>query len=142
MTPSLLLLHGFTGSPESWAPVIRLLPAGTRVVAPALAGHAGALGDDAPDFEREVDRLAGFVPAGPVHVAGYSLGARLALGLLVRHGSLFGGATLVGVHPGLPTEAERAARRREDAELERLLIEQGVEAFVDEWERRPLFATQ
>ena len=75
-----------------------------------VLGHiAGAL-----RFEQEVDRIArGIVDAGLCgsYLCGYSLGARVALGLLARHAHRFAGATLIGVHPGLSSPDERAAER-------------------------------
>jgi 2-succinyl-6-hydroxy-2,4-cyclohexadiene-1-carboxylate synthase len=140
-----LLLHGFTGSTESWAGV---LPLENRraVLAPALTGHDGHPG--APgvrSFEDEVDRLAALVRAlGPrnTHVAGYSLGARVALGLLVRHRELFASAVLIGGHPGLESDRERALRVESDEQWCHLLEEQGLQAFVRAWQAQPLFATQ
>jgi len=43
---------------------------------------------------------------------------------------------------GLPTEPERSARRAADAALADRLERDGIEAFVDEWERQPVFASQ
>ena len=50
-----------------------------------------------------------------VHLVGYSMGARLALGILAEHPELWEdgtirGATLIGVNPGLEPE-DRAARK-------------------------------
>ncbi len=145
MTP-LVLLHGFTGSPQSWRRVVRLLPSDNVVFMPALLGHDGrATASDAEDFAGEVDRIALLIRSAglePAHLAGYSLGGRLALGLLLAHPGLFSGATLIGAHPGLEFPAERAERERSDARWRALLDDEGIEAFVDAWERQPLFASQ
>jgi len=140
-----LLLHGFTGSERSWANVVQL-EAGSAVLTPALTGHDGHPG--APGvrtFEDEVDRLAAFVRgagARGVHVAGYSLGARVALGLLVRHRELFESAVLVGGHPGLETDRDRTLRMESDEAWCRVLESEGLSAFVRAWQKQPLFATQ
>ena len=42
--------------------------------------------------------------------------------------------------PALPTEAERAARRTADEALAARVEAGGLERFVDEWERNPVFA--
>ncbi|MCP3964539.1 MAG: alpha/beta fold hydrolase [bacterium] len=133
-------LHGFTGSPASWDAVVEKLPADFQVERLALSGH-----DHRPPtvdgFVEEVDRLAGLLRR-PCHLAGYSLGGRVALGLLARHPDLFTSATLIGAHPGLRTEAERRQRRAADEELSRRLKREGIEAFVDFWESLPLFVSQ
>lgn len=140
---ALLLLHGFTGAPSSFDAVLAALPRPPRVIAPFLAGHGtpGAA-PDVESFESELDRLAALLPEGRHGVVGYSLGARLALGLLVRHPARFSTGVLVSANPGLASERERAERRRGDGEWRRLLDEQGLEPFVDRWERLPLFASQ
>jgi 2-succinyl-6-hydroxy-2,4-cyclohexadiene-1-carboxylate synthase len=145
MTTRLALLHGFTGVPEHWEGVLAAL-APSRAVIPTLVGH-GDIGDARPDgFEAEVDRLAGVLRRGSegdrFHLAGYSLGGRLAVGLLVRHPDLFAGATLIGAQPGLSSGAEREERRTADERWRRMLLDEGIDAFVDAWEKVPLFATQ
>ena len=149
MSVPLALLHGFCGAPESWRRVVELLgpPAGgTPVARPALLGHdPAALHDDAVDFSGEVARLGALLraqAAGGWHLVGYSLGARVALGLLVEHPALFARATLIGVHPGLRSDAERSSRIGQDDRWARLLEAHGLEEFVRAWEAQPLFATQ
>jgi 2-succinyl-6-hydroxy-2,4-cyclohexadiene-1-carboxylate synthase len=144
----LVLVHGFTGAPASFDELCEALfrrwP-GLRVHRPALVGHGARSSPEPARFEQEVDRLAaelhqaGFAGA---HLCGYSLGARLSLGLLARHARLFSGATLIGVHPGLARERERAARVGADERWCELLSRQGLEAFCAAWEAQPLFASQ
>jgi 2-succinyl-6-hydroxy-2,4-cyclohexadiene-1-carboxylate synthase len=140
----LLLLHGFTGSPHSFSSIASGLPPRFEIVAPALVGHAGSVaGSDVTSFAAEVRRLAALVGEGPpAHLAGYSLGARLGLALLARFPERFSRATLIGVHPGLMDENERARRREGDARWCALLESRGVNAFVEAWQAQPLFATQ
>lgn len=146
MSAPLVLLHGFTGSPASWDAVCERLDPRTTIRRETLLGHGSADAPDIASFEDEVNRIAAGLRAagldGGAHLAGYSLGARVALGLLVRHGDLFARATLIGGSPGLCTEAERAERARADARWIALLETRGLTAFVDEWETQPLFASQ
>jgi 2-succinyl-6-hydroxy-2,4-cyclohexadiene-1-carboxylate synthase len=111
-----------------------------------LLGHDGTAGEQgATSFEDEVDRLAQQVARqafGRAHLAGYSLGARVALGLLVRHRELFDAATLLAVHPGLETERERAERQALDGTWQRLLRDEPLEVFCERWETRPIFRSQ
>jgi 2-succinyl-6-hydroxy-2,4-cyclohexadiene-1-carboxylate synthase len=140
MTLPLVLLHGFTGSAESWNEVLGRLPT-REALCPPLLGH-GAPALEVRTFDDEVDRLVTLFPSKPVHLCGYSLGARLALGVLARHPERVAEATLIGVHPGLATDAERDERRQADARFIELLETCGIEAFVDAWGAQPLFATQ
>lgn len=144
----LVLLHGFTGSPESFAEPLSLLRArwpGLPVLSPWLLGH-GPAPELAPQrFEAEVDRLAAMIRAerfSGAHLCGYSLGARVALGLLARHAQLFAGATLIGVNPGLGDATERAARVGGDERWAELLLRQGVGGFLSAWGGQPLFESQ
>ena len=139
MTPR-CFLHGFTGSSKSWQYL-----AEPTALAPTLVGHAGA-DDEAlavDGFEAEVDRLAALLPSGSaVHAVGYSLGARLALGLALRHPERVARLTLISGHPGLERDAERAARRASDAAWCELMQREGLAAFVDAWQAQPLWASQ
>jgi 2-succinyl-6-hydroxy-2,4-cyclohexadiene-1-carboxylate synthase len=144
----LVLIHGFTGAPASFDAVVGRLARRAprvRVHRPALLGHGALAPDGSSRFEQEVDRIAvGIARAGASgsHLCGYSLGARVALGLLARHAELFAGATLIGVHPGLASLAERAARVGSDERWCELLSRRGVGAFLDAWQAQPLFASQ
>ncbi len=160
MTGRFCLIHGFAGSPASWDAVVALLPPESTVLCPTLLGHEPAVtlaapasfpmpfAPDRPDpgpFDEEADRIARLIEdAGlsPLHLCGYSLGARVALGLLLRHPQHFTRATLIGVHPGLTTEAERAERWQHDEEWARILERDGLDGFIDHWESQPLFASQ
>jgi 2-succinyl-6-hydroxy-2,4-cyclohexadiene-1-carboxylate synthase len=142
MTP-LILLHGFSGSPASWEVVVAKLPSSVRIVRPTIGGHVEV--PPPASFEGEVDRLAGIVREGGAagaHLCGYSLGGRLATGLLVRHRELFSGATLIGANFGLSSEEERRARRAQDEEWASLLEREGTAGFIARWEAQPLFASQ
>lgn len=139
-----LLLHGFTGSPQSWNPVIKLAELDSACV-PSLFGHAEGWESRAVDsFEAEVMRLLSLVAGAerPRLLCGYSLGARVALGLLSRAPNLFDAAVLIGANPGLSEESARSERREIDARRARRLREEGLSGFLTAWESLPLFATQ
>lgn len=130
MTPDLRIayLHGFLGDPSVWR--------GIGGEAFALPGHGGG-----PVRATWDDNLAAVAAAiGPREVVvGYSLGARVAAGLVatgrVAH------AVLISVNPGIDA-GERAARRASDAAWAALLRARGLEPFLDAWEAQPLFASQ
>lgn len=138
----LLLLHGFTGAPDAWDDVVAHLPKDARAIRPTLGGHAGT--PPPRSFEDEVDRLAGALRAegaAGAHVSGYSLGGRLAFGLLARHPRLVSGATILSANPGLSSDVERTARGEADERWAEL-IERDFAAFVDAWDAQPLFAAR
>jgi 2-succinyl-6-hydroxy-2,4-cyclohexadiene-1-carboxylate synthase len=143
-----VLIHGFTGSPASFDPLVSALALRhprVPLLRPALLGHGAPRAEEATRFDQEVDRLAQIVACSGfagAHLCGYSLGARISLGLLARHPYLFASATLIGVHPGLGELGERAARVGSDERWCQRLRAGGLEAFLDAWEAQPLFATQ
>ncbi len=124
----LYLLHGFAGTPAAWDDVIAAWTA--RAIPEAIAVPDASSWDDA------IDRLAAQVGGSPV--VGYSMGARLALGLLAR--GAIPRALLVSVNPGLAAE-DRPARRADDARWAALLRTQGIAAFDAAWTAQPLFAS-
>lgn len=130
-----LLLHGFTGSPQSLA----LLAAPNGSSAPTLGGHLST--PVVGGYWDEVERLAE-LGQGCDGLFGYSLGGRFALGILARYPERFRHAVIVSAHPGLQTDAERAQRRAGDARFVELLRERGLPAFVDVWQALPLWASQ
>ncbi|HEY0467489.1 MAG TPA: alpha/beta fold hydrolase, partial [Polyangiaceae bacterium] len=119
------------------------LPTVRRFI-PALVVHLVSAADrSVVDFEAEVDRLARLsAEASTLHVVGYSLGARLALGVALRHPTRVSRLTLISGHPGLESDAERVERRAADERWCELLLSRGSLAFVDAWQAQPLWATQ
>jgi 2-succinyl-6-hydroxy-2,4-cyclohexadiene-1-carboxylate synthase len=130
------LLHGFAGSPAAWDAVIDAWQLPQPPLAIALPGHGG--GPVLATWDENLATVARAVDGFSV-VVGYSLGARVALGLvaagLVAHG------VLIGVNPGIQ-DSEREQRREFDAAWARMLRSEGVAAFNDAWTAQPLFATQ
>lgn len=83
---ALVLIHGVGMRIEAWGPQIERLAEGYRVIAVDLPGHglSNAL-DGAPDLHRYVawfQRFLEEVDAGPVNVAGHSMGALIANGIV------------------------------------------------------------
>lgn len=141
---SWLFLHGFTGSPAALVSLASRLPArasraAPRWVAATLGGHLRE--PPSRDFWSEVDRLAALAPDA-TGVCGYSLGGRLALGLLARFPQRYMRGVVISAHPGLRTDTEREARREQDDRWVRLLRHEGIAAFVAAWERQTLWDSQ
>jgi 2-succinyl-6-hydroxy-2,4-cyclohexadiene-1-carboxylate synthase len=130
------LLHGFAGDPACWDDVVANWQLPEAPLAIALPGHGG--GPVLDTWQDNLDSIA-FAVSGCDVVVGYSLGARVALGLVAAGQCAFG--VLIGCNPGI-ADTERAARRAFDATWTRILRTDGIAAFIDAWERQPLFATQ
>lgn len=137
--PTLLLLHGFTGSSQTWSPYLPAVEQAFDAIALDLPGHGGRGGArSVEDTARMLSRLA---QSGPMRVLGYSLGARIALRLAIEHPWAVDRLVLESPSAGIADPDERAARRQADDRLADEIERVGVEAFIDRWERNPVFAT-
>ena len=146
---TLVLLHGFTGSAAGWSSLFSSLEAPERrLIALDMPGHGQS---DAPaeparyaiERSRE-DILAALasldVSANEAVLLGYSMGGRIALYTALC--ALFRALILESASPGIADPVERERRRQSDHALAWRIEEAGVQAFVDEWEQVPLFASQ
>jgi 2-succinyl-6-hydroxy-2,4-cyclohexadiene-1-carboxylate synthase len=145
---TVLLIHGFTGRGTSWGRHATVLAARFRVIAPDLPGH-GRTGTPADKSRASVERTADDLgrilanrAAAPASVVGYSLGARIALRLAVTRPELVRRLVLESPSAGFASEDERVERRRLDEARASRLEQRGIRAFVDEWEREPIFFGQ
>ncbi|MEX2468023.1 MAG: 2-succinyl-6-hydroxy-2,4-cyclohexadiene-1-carboxylate synthase [Gemmatimonadota bacterium] len=136
----IVLVHGFTGSAESWGGPLRshLAESGRPVVAVEVPGHGASALDTGPHPFTLDDALEsiGSGTRGPVDLVGYSMGGRIALHFAVRHPERVRRLVLESASPGLATERERADRRADDERLAARIEEDGVLAFVAEWSDR------
>lgn len=147
--PTLVMLHGFTGSAAGWGPQLDTLAAyGLRVIALDLLGHGQS---DAPDDPQryaidccQQDILAALqelgVSKGQAILLGYSMGGRIAL--YTAFSGFFRALILESASPGLKDPTEREQRRVSDEALAASIERDGVQAFIERWEKLPLFASQ
>lgn len=144
MSTAVVLLHGFLGGAWSFAHVTERLRPNRQVLVPTLSYHGGQE-PDRPwrlDFEGEVERLAALVAqmaAGPVVLAGYSMGGRLALGISIRHPELVRRLILISSRRGLDTPTERASRIQSDEAWAQMLETEGLPQFLEQWSKQPIF---
>jgi len=140
----MVALHGFMGRGTDWADLAALLPRFT-IFSPDLPGHGAAASATACGMEDAAQGVLLALDAHhvttPVPLLGYSMGARLALYLALTAPERWSALVLESGSPGLNSEAERQARVALDAERARAL-EADPHAFVRDWSRLPLFATQ
>jgi 2-succinyl-6-hydroxy-2,4-cyclohexadiene-1-carboxylate synthase len=144
----LVLLHGFTGSADSWFPIAGKLARDYRVHAIDLIGHGGSAAPEESSrysYERAVNDLPANLTALNIDRAawlGYSLGGRLALGVALTHPERVSALILESATAGIRDEDERASRRVSDEVLANRIEQRGIEAFVAEWEALPMWITQ
>ena len=136
-----VLLHGFTGHSDSWREVEQSVPGAVAITLPGHGSHvtlrSGAVFADGLAFvASKLERLG-----EPVHLVGYSMGARLALGVCAEYPALVARATLIGGAIGLE-DAARPARKKWEASVVAILRDGGLDAFIKYWSGLPLFASQ
>jgi pimeloyl-ACP methyl ester carboxylesterase len=92
--PTIVMIHGFTGSKENWYPVARELRDRYRLVMPDLPGWGAS--ERKPDadygFVAQAERVAAFIravsPDKPVVLLGHSMGGGIAALVAARHPEL------------------------------------------------------
>jgi 2-succinyl-6-hydroxy-2,4-cyclohexadiene-1-carboxylate synthase len=145
---AIVLLHGFTGSKDSWRLLLGGLAGSRRVLAVDLPGHGGTAASEDPAADSlgaTADLIAQALASLGISrfsLLGYSLGGRIALGLALDHPRRVDRLLLESASAGLADPEERALRRRADEELAERIERHGIEGFVDRWEATALFATQ
>lgn len=145
-SPTILALHGFGGSGRSWDQVRDALGRerpDLRLVTPDLRGH-GAAADRRPVdldgvLEDLLPLLGELAVEGPVAVAGYSLGGRIAVQLALAAPERVARLVMISSTSGLEDPDERAARRARDDEQASWLEAHGAAAFAERWARLPLW---
>lgn len=146
--PSVLLLHGFTGSAASWSELGPELALGHRLLMVDLPGHGQNPTPPEPALFSSAHQIAGLVEVldrdgvERTSLLGYSMGARLALAFTIAHPERVERLVLESGSPGLEEAGARATRVRTDNELAARIERNGVDQFVREWEALPLFASQ
>jgi pimeloyl-ACP methyl ester carboxylesterase len=123
----LVLLHGGLSDGRSWTPQLESLAREYDVIAwdaPGCGGSADPTADlRLADYADAVAALVRALGAGPVHLAGHSFGAGLAIDVYGRHRQLVRSLVLSGAHAGwrgsLPPAEVEARLNRALAELDR-----------------------
>jgi 2-succinyl-6-hydroxy-2,4-cyclohexadiene-1-carboxylate synthase len=142
VSQSVVLLHGFTNTGASWAPVIRELGERYSALAPDIRGHGEAAERRPVTFEACMTDVLDAAPERFVLV-GYSMGGRIALQLAFTDPTRVQALVLIGATAGIADPAARAERVLAD-ELLAGELEAGLEiaAFADRWGSQPLFEGQ
>jgi 2-succinyl-6-hydroxy-2,4-cyclohexadiene-1-carboxylate synthase len=146
-SPPIVLLHGFTGSKQSFRALRRALRMHHRVISFDLPWHGGttisvseesfSIGRCAAALVEVLDKLG----VSRFALLGYSMGGRVALALAVAYPERVVRLILESASAGLKSVAQRAARLKSDRALAAFAERSGIEAFVRRWEAMALFAS-
>lgn len=133
-------LHGFTHTQNSGDRFRSILAGSYELLTIDLPGH-GLNAALSASLDDTADLLIEALPDEPFYLGGYSLGARVALHVALRHRALVRGLVVLSATPGIADERARHERRVRDDTLAAHLELIGTESFLDEWLAQPLFAT-
>jgi 2-succinyl-6-hydroxy-2,4-cyclohexadiene-1-carboxylate synthase len=144
----LVLLHGFMGSARTWEMHLPAFTDQHQVIVPDLLGHG--LSEAPVDPSRynmacciaDLAAILDYYHLDRVHLLGYSLGGRIGLAFAIKYPDRVGSLVLESASPGIADPIERRKRVAADEALAEWLERDRLAAFVDYWERLPLFASQ
>ena len=117
-------------------------------MAPDLLGHGSSPHPSKPtcyEMARaaaDLNSLLDESSSEAVHLAGYSMGGRLALFFALSHPERVQTLCLVSASAGIAPAVERAERRDSDNALADRIERDGTAAFVDYWESLPMWESQ
>ncbi|QUN05771.1 2-succinyl-6-hydroxy-2,4-cyclohexadiene-1-carboxylate synthase [Shewanella yunxiaonensis] len=143
--PCLVLLHGFLGTGDDWAPLLPRLSQHFYCVAIDLPGHGGSAEQLLPEpgFNETVSLLLqtlDHLEINRFHLLGYSLGGRIALHVAQAAPQRLLSLHLESCHPGLLTTAEKQQRAYNDAQWASRLAQLPIQQFLALWYQQPVFA--
>ncbi len=144
----LLLLHGFTGSSQSWQEHTAVFTQQLQTITIDILGHGRSA---CPNDEKaytianvaaDIITLLDVLNIEKTNLLGYSMGGRLALYLAVFYPERFHTLILESASPGLATAVSRQERIAKDRTLADWIESEGMEAFVERWQKLPLWTSQ
>ena len=117
------------GHPGDWDDV--------RAALPEIETFAVAV-KPASDWNSSIRQLTESVSHRSILV-GYSMGARLALGMALEYPDRFDGLVFISGNPGLESQAARDQRRDSDEQVARRIEEGHLDSFLEQWYRAEVF---
>ncbi|MBS4200106.1 2-succinyl-6-hydroxy-2,4-cyclohexadiene-1-carboxylate synthase [Bacillus sp. FJAT-49732] len=144
----LILLHGFTGDCSTWNAIKPYLIDSFQVISIDIIGHGKTSSPtDVSKYTMEqvafqINNIMNHLSLNKAHMIGYSMGGRLALSFALFYPERVNSLVLESASPGLRTNEERSLRMQADEQLCQMILQQGIEEFVNYWENIPLFKTQ
>lgn len=146
--PTIVFLHGFSGSVQTWSEVTPYLQDQFRVVCIDLIGHGKTtaptdskryrMDEQTADLELVFEQLN----LKSFTLVGYSMGGRIALAYTSDYPKRVKSLIVESASPGLANEEDRITRRKSDEKLAAKIVDEGIESFVNFWEEIPLFDSQ
>ncbi len=140
-----LLFHGFTGTTNTWSEIVPYLNESHKVIRMDLPGHGKTVTNGVISMLQFCDDLAIILEKlklEKTHLLGYSLGGRTALSFACVYPEKVLSLVIESGTAGLKEEQDRKLRQEADLASAKEILDDGIPAFVNKWERLPLFETQ
>jgi 2-succinyl-6-hydroxy-2,4-cyclohexadiene-1-carboxylate synthase len=139
--PVTVLVHGFTQTASSMAPLARMLESRRRVVRVDLPGHGGSASISS-DLDGAASLVVDAAEGEPFDLVGYSLGGRVALHAACQSPMNLRSTVVISASVGIADPVARERRLERDHKMAEELAASGdVEAFLERWLANPMFAT-
>ena len=136
-----MLVHGFTQTGSSMAPLADRLAVRRRIVCVDLPGHGGSAAISC-DLDEAASLVVDAAGGEPFDLVGYSLGGRVALHAACQSPDNLRATVVVSASTGIQDSVARARRLERDVAMaDELLASGDVAAFLGRWLANPMFAT-
>ena len=97
---------------------------------------------DFPFITRQLDEVLIQYQTYDVFLLGYSMGGRVALYYAIHGNETLSGLLLESTSAGIQDETDKEERAQVDAARAKVLEIAGLDIFVNDWEKLPLFRSQ
>ncbi|MBN1637742.1 MAG: 2-succinyl-6-hydroxy-2,4-cyclohexadiene-1-carboxylate synthase [Ignavibacteriales bacterium] len=144
----IIFLHGFTGCAEDWRYFVENLSSKYFPIAIDLIGHGKSSKPTEKKYYstnqivRQLNNILKTLNLNNICLVGYSMGGRISLSYALKYPESVKALILESTSPGIKNEYYRRLRVENDKKIVKLIIEQGLNKFLDFWLNQPLFETQ
>lgn len=143
----LVMLHGFISDQQAFSKHVCVLQEKLNILTVDLPGHGQDDSDknqtwDFPFITNQLDELLKSFQSYQLFLHGYSMGGRIALYYVIEGEITLAGLILESTSPGIEELEDRNERQVVDQARAKVLEIAGLEIFVNDWEKLPLFYTQ
>jgi 2-succinyl-6-hydroxy-2,4-cyclohexadiene-1-carboxylate synthase len=143
----LVMLHGFISDQQAFNEHVRVLQETLNILTVDLPGHGQDDSDtnqtwDFSFISNELDEVLKLFKDYHLFLHGYSMGGRIALYYAIESKMKLTGLIIESTSPGIEALEDRNERQQVDQARAKVLEIAGLEIFVNDWEKLPLFYTQ
>lgn len=146
--PTILFIHGFTGSSLDWKEIIPQIDENFSCIALDLIGHGqSSTPNEIVEYEQltlvnHLKEIFDRLNIAKALLCGYSMGGRLSLSFAEAYRDRVFGLILESTSTGIQEINQRNERLVSDKFLAENIVNNGIDWFVDYWMNLPIFSSQ